>query len=180
MESCRSLILRQKFRRGHFKKKKAIKNIMPPIHISTRNILPILPRSDPPPPEQRVHKPSNGYIIFFKFYKKILDKEYPKLTSQEKAIKAGEKWRHLPVDLKNSFIEFANNERLLKKGPPRTKIVQRSVENPQPKSGLRVIFDDRCHKDVRLNDESSNEIPSDECDHYDKIFDQYIDKDAYI
>ncbi|CAB4397331.1 unnamed protein product [Rhizophagus irregularis] len=174
MESCRSLILRQS---GQYKRKKIIKNIMPPTYISSRILL---PRNDPPPPEQRVQKPSNGYIIFFKFYKKILDKEYPKLTSQEKAIKAGEKWRHLPVDLKNSFIEFANNERLLKRGPPRTKIVQRSVEKTQHKSGLRVIFDDRCHKDVRLNDESSNELPSDEGDHYDKIFDQYIDKDAYI
>ncbi|CAB4397320.1 unnamed protein product [Rhizophagus irregularis] len=128
---------------------------------------------------KKSHKPSNSYIIFLKFYKKILDEEYPKLSSREKAKYAGKIWGFLPNNLKNSFIAYANNERLLKYGPPRPNIVQHSVENSQPESGLRVIFDDHCHKDVLLN-ESSNEIPSDESDHYDKIFDQYINEDAYI
>lgn len=109
------------------------------------------------------------------FYKNILDKEFPNLSPQKKAMKTGEMWNSLPNDLKISFIEFANTERFLKNYSQPKQMVQRLVENSQPKSELKIIFYDRCHKDVHLN-ESSNEIPSD----YDRIFDEYIDKDAYI
>ncbi|GBB87404.1 hypothetical protein RclHR1_13870007 [Rhizophagus clarus] len=129
------------------------------------------------------NKHSNGYITFYKFYKRILDKEFPELSSQQKAVKAGEKWRYLPLDLRNSFTEFANNERLLKSlpknGPPRPQIVRQFVQNLQPKSGLRVIFDDRCHKNVHMS-ENSNETSSSEGSDYERIFDEYIDKNAYI
>ncbi|PKY40182.1 hypothetical protein RhiirA4_415658 [Rhizophagus irregularis] len=115
----------------------------------------------------------NCYIIFYSmFYKKILDKEFPNLSPQKMAMKTGEMWNFLPNDLKNSFIEFANTERLLKNYSQPKQMVQRLVENPQHNSELRIIFDDRC---VHSN-ENSNEIPSD----YDRIFDKYIDKDAYI
>jgi hypothetical protein len=149
---------------------------MPPSRYS-RNILP----KHLPPNQSKRGKPLNGYITFYcKFYKQILDKEYPNLTSQEKAIKAGEKWRFLPVDLKNSFIEFANNERLLKNGLSRPQTLQRLMENPQSKSELRVIFDDRCHKDVRLDQISNENNLGTTLDEYERIFDEYIDKDAYI
>ncbi|CAB4410770.1 unnamed protein product [Rhizophagus irregularis] len=74
-------------------------------------------------------------------------------------MKTGEMWNSLPNDLKNSFIEFANTERFLKKYSQPKQMVQRLVENSQPKSELKIIFYDRCHKDVHLN-ESSNEIPT--------------------
>ncbi|GBB87401.1 hypothetical protein RclHR1_13870004 [Rhizophagus clarus] len=149
---------------------------MPPSHSR------LLPKNSPNPISRNVskkNKHSNGYITFYKFYKKILDKEFPELSSQQKAVKAGEKWRSLPLDLKNSFTEFANNERLLKNGPPRPQMVQQFVQNPQPKSELRVIFDDRCHKNVHMS-ENSNETSSSEGSDYERIFDEYIDKNAYI
>jgi hypothetical protein len=44
-------------------------------------------------------KPANGYIFFYSFYSKILDEEFPKLSSKEKAIKAGEIWKSSSNDL---------------------------------------------------------------------------------
>ncbi|RIA90364.1 hypothetical protein C1645_876149 [Glomus cerebriforme] len=141
---------------------------MPPLR-------PIRPISPPPPPMPQ--KNSNCYIIFYTdFYKKILDKEFPNLSPQEKAIKAGEKWNSLSDELKNSFIEYANNKRLLKNLGLSMK--QQLVFNPKPKpkmDDLRIIFDDRCHKVVR-----SNEVPQENDDYIcNKMFHEFINEDAY-
>src|SRR5438874_9784869 len=56
----------------------------------------------------------NGYIIFCKFYKETLGREYPNLSPQKRMAKTGEMWNSLPNDLKNSFITFANHDRILK------------------------------------------------------------------
>ncbi|CAB4467022.1 hypothetical protein RhiirA1_447525 [Rhizophagus irregularis] len=123
---------------------------------------------------KKSHKPLNGYIIFYKFYKKILDKEYPKSTSQSIAVIAGRRWRELPNDLKNSFIQFANTERLLQNIRPQfaTRLIINSHHHH--KSRLRVIFDDRCCESFK----SSNEITSEEDSEYCRIFNEFIDLDA--
>jgi hypothetical protein len=57
----------------------------------------------------------NGYRTFYyKFYKSIMDKEFPNLSAQEKTIIAGKMWKYLPKNLKNSFEIYAINNNLLK------------------------------------------------------------------
>src|SRR4051794_20510266 len=59
-------------------------------------------------------KPSNAYIIFYKdFYKKILEKEFPDMSQQEKIAKTGEAWRNLPNNQKNEYYQSANNNKFL-------------------------------------------------------------------
>ena len=58
---------------------------------------------------KKYSKPPNCYIIFCSFYKKILDKEFPNLSPQEKVVEAGKMWSFLPNELKNSFIKYADD-----------------------------------------------------------------------
>jgi len=126
----------------------------------------------------------NGYIIFYSFYKKILDEYFSDLSPQEKATKAGEEWNALPNHLKNSFIQYANNHRFLKTFGSQT--TQQSTIIPQFNSKmeeLKIIFDDSCRKITKIADNCcSNEnlsTPENEDKAVDEMFKLYINEDAY-
>ncbi|RGB41827.1 hypothetical protein C1646_662687 [Rhizophagus diaphanus] len=83
----------------------------------------------------------NKYITFCKFYKKILDEEYPHSKPQEKAAKAGELWRFLPNKLKNSFELYATYENLLEQlraQNSNTKIKEKPI---LPYPVFQTVFD---------------------------------------
>lgn len=88
----------------------------------------------------------NGYIVFYKFYKKILVKDYPNLSPQKRMAKAGELWRSLPNELKNSFIEYANDYRILNSIQPTSPVIPKPSLKKNAKKdkdlGLVMIFDD--------------------------------------
>ncbi|PKY40177.1 hypothetical protein RhiirA4_530939 [Rhizophagus irregularis] len=52
-------------------------------------------------------------MFYFRFYKLILDKEFPNLLPHKKLAKAGEMWESLPTELKNSFNLYHKRERSL-------------------------------------------------------------------
>jgi hypothetical protein len=86
----------------------------------------------------------NGYIVFYKFYKKILVKDYPNLSPQKRMAKAGELWRSLPNQLKNSFIEYANDYRILNSIQPKSAVISKPPvkKNAEKDLELVMIFDD--------------------------------------
>ncbi|PKC56838.1 hypothetical protein RhiirA1_499852 [Rhizophagus irregularis] len=84
----------------------------------------------------------NGYIVFYKFYKKMLVKDYPNLSPQERMAKAGELWRSLPNELKNSFIEYANDYRILNSIQPTSSVIPELLLEKKKDLGLVMIFDD--------------------------------------
>ncbi|RIA79683.1 hypothetical protein C1645_793924 [Glomus cerebriforme] len=116
----------------------------------------------PTTPTKTKSKSPNGYIFFYKFYKKILEEEYSNLSPQNRMKKSGEFWRSLPNDLKNSFIEYANDYRILNSIQP----TPAAIRKPSPKKdakkdvGLVVIFDDLSYnsKKRELLKKSKNKI----------------------
>ncbi|RIA81924.1 hypothetical protein C1645_744158 [Glomus cerebriforme] len=102
------------------------------------------------PPPQKKKKPLNGYMIFFLLFHKTLKEQYPHLNSKQQAVKAGEIWRSFSNDLKNSFIEFANDERILSEMRDKIDLRKeyihyiRNIPNPSERKGskLTVIVDD--------------------------------------
>jgi hypothetical protein len=75
-----------------------------------------------------------NYLLFCKLYKPILEKEYPKISPQERLRKCGQTWNSLSNEQKNQFTIYANDERRLS-DPSLTKLPHIS--------DFAVIFDDR-------------------------------------
>ncbi|CAB4415757.1 hypothetical protein RhiirA5_413657 [Rhizophagus irregularis] len=133
-------------------------------------------------------KSANGYIIFYSFYKKILDEEFPKLSPKEKAVKAGEIWNSSSNDFKNSFILYADNQRIIKSIASQT---QQPVILPQYNSmdELKIIFDDNCRNNRKiannnhLNKNHENISPASHKNEDNRIADEmfklYINEDAF-
>ncbi|GBB85873.1 hypothetical protein RclHR1_12310006 [Rhizophagus clarus] len=131
-------------------------------------------------------KPANGYIVFYSFYSKILNEEFPNLSSKEKAVKAGEIWNSSSNDFKNSFILYADNQRFIKSIT--SQMVQRPTVLPQYTSKmeeLKVIFDDNCRniaKTTNNNHSNENLTPISqkiEDKIADEMFKLYVNEDAY-
>ena len=63
-------------------------------------------------------KTQNAFITFSTFYAKILNKDRPNMSQQQKLAYSGYVWEnHVPNDLKNSFHRYAEVDRLLKIRP---------------------------------------------------------------
>ncbi|CAG8648907.1 17463_t:CDS:1 [Funneliformis caledonium] len=110
----------------------------------------ILPNSPPPTSSKKITI-ENGYITFCNFYKETFQEEYENCRSQREWIaKAAKFWKSLPNHIKNSFIKYANDERLIRIG---------TMTQPLTESDdLIIIFDDR----------------SSLTDPYEQIFDRYV------
>jgi hypothetical protein len=104
----------------------------------------------------------NSFMLFYhRYYKKILDEEFPNLKSQEKTKMAGELWRNMPDDLKKSFVKFSEDEKTLK---TLTKIEDQFYFNRDD----NFIYDHHCYK-----------IKRDKNDDLDKLFEEIINENAY-
>jgi hypothetical protein len=121
----------------------------------------------------------NKYIIFCKFYKKILDEEFPTLSPRDRAIKAGKLWNFLPRDLQNSFATYANNERILKGSS--NSPVQRPIISH---TDLPIIFDDWMTDIGRSNqnpNQTTQTISDSESDVvFREMYAMYINEDASV
>ncbi|RIA81926.1 hypothetical protein C1645_836185 [Glomus cerebriforme] len=83
-------------------------------------------------------RPPNAFSLFFKHNKDLLRENYPQLSSRERLKQAGKIWNSADAKLRNSFIKYANDERILKNTPNRPMtIVERSIVKLA--SGLIVI-----------------------------------------
>lgn len=107
----------------------------------------------------------NKYIVFCSFFKKILDEEYPHLTPQQKAAKAGKFWKYLPNELKNSFEIYANNDRLLK--TTNTQMTRQPIIH----GSLQIIYDDRVQFTPQPNEEEVI---------FNEMYTMYIDENASL
>ncbi|RIA90361.1 hypothetical protein C1645_876147, partial [Glomus cerebriforme] len=88
----------------------------------------------------RIKKNKDKYTNIFGYLSHLEDCQLNKV----KAIKTGEMWKSLPNELKNSFIIYANNERLLKTFGSLAHhqlIVSSKIDE------LKIIFDDHCFYD---------------------------------
>ncbi|RGB33222.1 hypothetical protein C1646_762000 [Rhizophagus diaphanus] len=115
---------------------------------------------------------SNSFTLFYyKFYKKILDAEFPKLSSREKLVMAAKLWFYIPDWLKNSFICFYEKEMILTSN---IEIENTDLSNNDI-SNFPFTFDKHCYQ-LRVKDE----IDSDKMDKmFDKMFRDFIREDAY-
>src|SRR4051794_4023107 len=59
-------------------------------------------------------KSPNGFAIYFTKYRAILKREFPNYTPQQIMREAGRRWRKSPVELKNSFLKYAAEEKSIK------------------------------------------------------------------
>jgi hypothetical protein len=86
-------------------------------------------------------KKFNPFFIFFLFYKEILHREFPDISSKSKeiAIQAGIVWDNFDDDTKNHYYVFAQNQYILMNGNP-THIQFASSAN----ENLKIIFDPHC------------------------------------
>ncbi|CAB4483184.1 unnamed protein product [Rhizophagus irregularis] len=115
---------------------------------------------------------NNSFTLFYyKFYKKILDAEFPNLSSREKVAMAARLWSYIPDGLKNSFISFFEKETFLKSN---IEIANTYLSNNDI-SNFPFIFDKHCYR-IRVK----NNIDVDKMDKmFDKMFREYIHEDAY-
>ncbi|RIA81925.1 hypothetical protein C1645_744159 [Glomus cerebriforme] len=109
----------------------------------------------------KLKRSPNGYIIFTKFYNKFIKET--RTQPQYKFKKTGEFWRYIPNDLKNSFIKYANNERLLK-----------DLALKQSKSILATFSDDIIHDDFCYKLQKKENNCADDAT-FDQMFETFVD-----
>ncbi|GBB90192.1 hypothetical protein RclHR1_17080001 [Rhizophagus clarus] len=121
----------------------------------------------------------NKYIIFCKFYKKILDEEYPQLSPQEKAGRAGKFWHYIPNELKNSFEIYAHHEKLIRNNHPsnaQVTIIPDSMNLP-------IIYDQRVrftNVNQNLTQQDNGPSRNDEDVVFNAMYSMYIDDNATL
>lgn len=104
----------------------------------------------------------NSFMIFYyKFYKRILDAEFPALSSREKVAMAGRLWSYIPNTLKNEFKRYYEIDTIL---TGNNDIENKNFLNYDDE--FQLTYDKHCYK-VPIKDE------------IDKMFEEFIDKDAY-
>ncbi|GES72938.1 hypothetical protein GLOIN_2v1482544 [Rhizophagus clarus] len=89
-------------------------------------------------------KSPNGYIIFCIKYYPLLREEFPHYTQRQIRRVMGERWRKLPVDLKNGFLVFAS--------------VENRIRNFNPAMmGFNTFYHNEHNEHERPDDEYHNE-----------------------